>query len=121
MSDNFKFYLTSDKDIHLDLMVKILFSVHKSVVGWKEEKNKGLILYWTDSKGITKFPSPVTKQETLVRIIKEWLESQDYGEEPDHDGSNYKGFTMYNESWGHVNNEWEAFVAIKPEWCMYGK
>lgn len=50
-----------------------------------------------------------------------WLKEQDYGREPVHDGDNGRGWRLYNEGWGHVDNDWSAFVAVAPAWALYGK
>lgn len=50
-----------------------------------------------------------------------WLQQTDYGEEPDHDGSNGRGWTIFNGDWGHVFHAWQGIIAIRPEWAMYGK
>jgi hypothetical protein len=81
---------------------------------------KGLVLFWTPGKDTVRFPFAMDSG-TILPMIKGWLAEQDYGPEPDHDGSNGKGWRLYNESWGHIGNEWEAFVAILPAWAMYGK
>lgn len=50
-----------------------------------------------------------------------WLKEQDYGREPDHDGNNSKGWRVFNENWGHIGDDFYAFVAIQPAWAMHGK
>ncbi len=56
-----------------------------------------------------------------VEFAEKWLEQQDFGEEPDHDGSNGKGFVVFNQPWGHVAGDQYSFVAIGPAWAMRGK
>ncbi len=51
----------------------------------------------------------------------DWLNKQLFGTQPDHDGSNHKGFIVFNESWGNVAGKWSAIVAIGPAWAMAGK
>ena len=89
----------------------------------------GLVLSWLDAEGLTKLddgtvlsrlPFPLDA-EGAIEFVWSWLQTINYGEEPDHDGSNRQGFTVYNEDWGHVGGSYYAFVAIKPEWIMYGK
>jgi hypothetical protein len=69
------------------------------------------------------FPFVLKKEDIsfLTDFVSKWLSQVDYGTEPDHDGSNGKGWTVWNDSWGRVNGEWQSFVAIKPTWAMYGK
>lgn len=50
-----------------------------------------------------------------------WLESAEYEQEPDHDGSNIKGWRLFNEAWGQVFDDPYALVAITPEWALAGK
>jgi hypothetical protein len=50
-----------------------------------------------------------------------WLAEQDYGEQPDHDGSNHKGFVLFNDAWGHVAGDRYAIIAVGPAWAMAGK
>lgn len=57
----------------------------------------------------------------VADFAERWLESVDYGKEPDHDGDNGKGWTVYNDYWGHVDSQYQAFIAVTPTWAMYGK
>ena len=50
-----------------------------------------------------------------------WLQEQKYKDQPDHDGSNHKGFIMFNGTWGHVGPDQTAIIAIGPAWAMAGK
>lgn len=59
--------------------------------------------------------------ETSSDFAWSWLNKQDFGEEPDHDGSNSHGFVVFNETWGLVGSDYSAFVAIGPAWAMHGK
>lgn len=83
---------------------------------------KGFILYWTPPETpTTTFPFKMAAPQ-IAEFIHEWLkQSADYGSEPDIDGSCERGWTVYTESWGHVNEQWEAFLAVKPTWILYGK
>lgn len=139
MSDNFHFDLTG---VSLEKCMDIACQVSekyrgKMTIGWSEVpvavENQGaegiwgasqgksrLILFWAGSNTMTKVPSPMNVG-AIVPFIKSWLEAQDYGKQPNHDGDNGKGWRVYNESWGHVAGIWEAFVAIEPVWLLYGK
>lgn len=121
MADNFSLSVTSGRPSHLKAAIQMAMDIHTSVVGWAVVPTRGFVLYWSHAEGIHQFPVPLKNVETLVGFVRDWLELQDYGAQPDHDGSNSKGFTVYNESWGHVNGQWQAFVAIKPEWMIHGK
>jgi len=48
-----------------------------------------------------------------------WLDEADYGNEPDHDGHNTKGWTVFNQHWGHVYEIRSAIVGSNPSGpCM---
>lgn len=120
-ANNFHFDITG---ANLEKCLEIAKSGHKSVVAWKVDSvanTPRLILYWTPSSTATLLPAPLSEVEAISAFVKSWLMWTDYGSEPDHDGHNTKGWRVYNESWGSVNHEWEAFVAIEPVWLMYGK
>lgn len=85
-----------------------------------------IILYKTrpshPKPGYTPLPAPIGLDMAAAMVVS-WLESEDtqYGPELDHDGSNSRGWRAYNEAWGHVAEEWEAFVAVEPHWAWHGK
>ena len=121
MADNFEFRITGAP---LEKSLDIATSRWKRVVGWSVDKDsKRLILYWTDAETYPDYnplPAPLSGDH-LVGFVKSWLTFVDYGREPDIDGECGKGWTVYNESWGHVAGRWQAFVAIEPTWLLYGK
>lgn len=86
----------------------------------RENKSPRLILYCYESKKANKLPYPMTP-EALIDFAWNWLQTVDYGRQPDHDGDNGKGWHLYTEDWGHVDGDWAAFCAIEPAWAMYGK
>jgi hypothetical protein len=140
--DNNRLIVVSETKTDFSLAMQLAFRHHSKAVGWTLWKPKRgehdkdrpeellgvangpyLVLHWckpdTD-KEITKLPAEI--DSTLaVDFAWDWLSKQEYGEEPDHDGSNHKGFIVFNESWGHVNGHWSAIVAIGPAWAMAGK
>jgi hypothetical protein len=126
MSDNFHFDITGAS---LEASMAVALTSWKNVKGWRIEeaadrkdgiKRPRLILYWTESSKANPLPAPLAG-EALLGFIKSWLETAPYGPQPDHDGDNGRGWRVYNESWGHVADEWQAFAAIEPVWLMYGK
>lgn len=134
MSDNFHFDLTG---VPLDKCLEIACSSSRKIVGyrvqtesddtfrgreWEPRTKAGrFILFWAEgAKDMVHLPAKMD-QEQIIPLIKAWLSEADYGREPDHDGDNGKGWRVYNEAWGHVNGEWQAFCAIEPVWLMYGK
>ncbi len=124
MSDNFRCDIQSEGDKHLRAAIGLLWdhAPGNTAEGFRVSPEKGLIFYWDakSSSGLTKLPFPMTADDALS-FVKAWLRGADAGEEPDHDGSNHKGFRAYNEDWGHVDGDCYAFAAFKPFWMMYGK
>lgn len=120
--NNFRVRVDSDKKDHFLQAFDLFTTEHKKVVGYKIVDNKKLILYWTktDRTDMTAFPYEFTLSQA-AEFAWGWLEHAEYEPEPDIDGSNHKGFTVYNDAWGHIGREWQAFVAIEPVWQMYGK
>jgi hypothetical protein len=103
----------------------------RTAEGWSFTKKHGLILHWTimdNPKDVHKFPGQLSAEDCLP-FVKAWLKSADaktvekIGEDSDydHDGSNHLGWRVFCESWGHVNSDWSAFIAIKPAYMWYGK
>jgi hypothetical protein len=84
-----------------------------------------LLLYWHVPDDQRKDPVQrfgfKMKFDALLAFIREWLSQQDYGPEPDHDGSNGKGWRVYNEAWTHVAGDNYAFLGVQPSWAWYGK
>ncbi len=122
--DNFHIDITSVGDTALRYALGALLATKyarmETIVGWKDDPEKGLILYKHKSDAMTPFLAALDL-DALVPIISTWLAQQDYGREPDHDGSNSKGFRLYNEVWGRIGDDWASIGAIKPEWAWHGK
>lgn len=99
---------------------------------WEQSKTHGLILYayHSDSsdRPINDFPSKLTADQCLP-IIQSWLsgefaetvELSPWCDDCDHDGHNGKGWQVYLEDWGHVDNQWGVICAVKPAFMWYGK
>lgn len=122
MGNNFRFDISCGP---LEESLKIAFYQHKATC-WKFEgvglERDRLIFAWhqDNSPGYNPFVAPVGPEEA-VTIVKSFLAKQDYGPEPDHDGSNKKSWRIYNEEWGHVGGNHYAFAAVEPVWEMFGK
>lgn len=88
----------------------------------KEPKERRLVFYWTkiDRPDFVAFPFTLDP-DGAADFAARWLAEEDYGKQPDHDGDNGRGWRLYCEGWGHVDSEYQAFVAISPRWAMYGK
>lgn len=59
--------------------------------------------------------------EAAAEHAHRWLAEQEYKMEPDHDGDNGRGFAVWTGTWGHINGDHYAIVAVAPAWAMYGK
>lgn len=79
-----------------------------------------LILLWNAEADAMPLPYPLDL-EGAINFAKGWLKNAEYGEEPDHDGSNGKGWRIFNNNWGHVMQLHYGIVGIRPNWAWYGK
>jgi hypothetical protein len=149
--DNFHVDITAEGDATLVAAMKLAFRPHSKAVGYavrsafageredmpegapkwhrpdwkygKRPKPLRLVFFWSDyEKRADMVPFPFKQDaEGAAEFARRWLAEADYGSEPDHDGDNGKGWRLYNEAWGHVDSDHSAFVAVAPEWAMYGK
>lgn len=78
------------------------------------EKVDVLYIYSTD-EGKSRFPfeKEVTDPKRLANFILDFLDVVSYPPQPDHDGSNKKGYDITSEKWN--------YISVKPCWMMYGK
>lgn len=119
--DNFNFDMTSQGAETLKKALCLFNPPGGKVTGYSVNQEKGLIFYWADrSANMTKLPFAMTLEQA-ADFAAGWLQQADYGDEPDHDGDNGKGWRLYCESWGHVAGDPYAFAAVQPAWAMYGK
>lgn len=118
--DNRRIDITNRGDI--SPAIELAFRGIKTVSHYKSRPDR-LLLAWTK-------PSSEGWQETMwpmnyidvMPLIDGWLDNvAQYPPEPNHDGSNGKGWRVYNENWGRVDGDFAVFVAIEPVWAMYGK
>lgn len=94
-----------------------------------EHTEKGMILVWCKDQAANNLPAPMTADQVLP-LVEAYLDSEDADslELPrwsnnfgDSDVSCEKGWRVYVEDWGHVNNNHYAICAIIPSWAWYGK
>ena len=90
---------------------------------------------WHDEEGVqsikkeplrvNSFPFKIKTAEDLAKFVIGWLSEQEdsrYGPKDDIDGTIKKGFRLYNERYGRIDDCGDySFVAIKPEWAEYHK
>lgn len=95
---------------------------------YKINKKHGMILYWHKDKNTIGLPAAMTPN-ALLEMIWEWLKSEeadtielpDWDEDLDHDGHNRKGWRVYCEGWGYVDDSSYAICAVKPAYMWIGK
>ncbi len=118
--------------IALEHALKIAFNtsdyMEASAKGWATDRDgKRLILFrsaGSDSgSGSQIHPLPSAMGlNRAIGFVQDWLDSVDYGPEPDTDGSTGNSCRVYAERWGQIDGHgWASFVAIEPEWIVYGK
>lgn len=128
----------SDEETLLDAL-KLAFKIsdHRTATAFRIDKEKGLMLYWTDKsekrEPVNKFITPLTAEQIYPQV-KAFLESFYNGdievdieefdenmEEDDDDLTSIEGWRVYTEKWGEIDDDCYAFLAIKPAWETYGK
>jgi len=95
----------------------------RKITHYLDDPDKGLVLFYIESKGAIKLPAPLA-WKGAADLAWAWLQSQDkskYLEYCDHDGSNGHGFRIYNDNWNRVGNYWHSVIAVQPIWAWYGK
>lgn len=126
--DNFRISITSIGDETLKHAISLAFTAggrksatHYAIRSGFDGVPKRLVFLWAPGgKDSIELPFKLDS-EGAADFARRWLAEADYGDQPDHDGDNDKGWTLYNDNWGHVDGEWQAIVAVKPSWAMYGK
>lgn len=120
--DNFKIEIVHETEKVFFKAFEIVCSKYTEATHYSIENNC-LIFYWTDVKNseiVKKLPFSL-KNDQMARFAFDWLKQAEYPRQPDHDGINKKGYVIYNESWSQVGEMYQAFIAIKPMWVVYGK
>lgn len=142
--DNQKFDITSESDRALELSIELVMTRKwtppegERAYFWlidpplEDRKVSRLIIsMWKDPRPYyhdgykdeiqwTAFLTPLD-HVGLTDQVKRFLASADYGPDPGHDGSNGRGFRVYNEAWARIGNCWTADFAVEPSWAWYGK
>lgn len=125
--DNFSIDIVARGRDNLKAALTIAFSEHSKAIATRIHPEFGLILYWTDPTN----PKPETNKLLFPHdvaaasdLVWNWLlnvPNDSYRDKIDFDGSLVKAWRVYNQDWGRVDGEWEAFVAIEPVWGWLGK
>lgn len=131
------FTLQADTREQLVLAVNILLKWTNKVTHYRTGVDKNglpyLVLMWSEGdsprKG-TPLMASMDKAEAIADQLLAWLKSQEYGREPDHDGSNHRGYTVTNwapemrdpqHTWGIRDRSPYDFLYIAPTWIEYHK
>lgn len=109
---------------HGDRPLNSRISSPGSIVAYFSD-SKRFVFFWHETgvrDGAVLLPAPMTGKQ-MVPMVEAWLGSvADYGKQPDHDGDNGKGWEVYTDSWGQIDEfGWYSFLAVRPWWEMYGK
>jgi hypothetical protein len=134
--DNFEMDVTCEGREAFDAMVGVAMrqrGARGTAVAYAVHPSLGMVLLWHHEPGrpdevradgvaapVVALPYPMDVA-MLSAFVWGWLGTVERGREPDHDGSNGKGWRVYNEAWGHVGGNHRAIVAVQPAWAMYGK
>lgn len=88
--------------------------------GFTISKNRFILFEYAHTE-MTPFPTPMAIN-FVASMIYEWLKTAEYAEEPDHDGDNDRGWRLYKERWGRIDDFGHGSIAaIEPMWIEYGK
>ncbi len=121
--DNFRIDITSEGVTDFDQALQIAFAhaPGRKATHYQKDTGRGFLLFWNDEPGAIELPTPL-RCAAAADLIWAWLEGEaDYGQPPDHDGDNSKGWRVYNEDWGFAGDWRCCFVAVQPVWAMHGK
>lgn len=120
--DNFRIDITAEmQETLLDALTIAFRHNHGPARGYRVTPENGLIFLWLP---VESNPKDVVARMTVSEAADfawQWLQEQDYGPQPDHDGDNERGFRIYCEGWGYVANDYRAICAVQPKWAMFGK
>lgn len=86
-------------------------------------KPERMVFFWGNAaEGTDKVRLPFRMDAAgAADFATRWLAEADYGPHPDHDGDSKRGWHLYNESWGRVDDDFCAIIAVAPSWSLYGK
>ena len=106
-------HVEADTATALRAICQMAFTEHCRGAEAYEVRDGELRLLWADSQGV-KLPFRLDTPDAVYEFVSRWLKQQDYGAEPDTDGSTKRGFCARHD-YGYV------FLKIKPAWIVYGK
>lgn len=127
VSSTFELRVSSESREHFDLAMKIAWdNCSGGVAGFYSlDKELGMVFYWScDSSSKKISPLPYKMNLTAAKeFVWNWLKATELDEEePDHDGSNNKGWLLQCGSDAkRLADSPYAFLAVKPVWQEYWK
>lgn len=125
--------ISTDDRGSLVLAIKILQKWDKSVshyrTGQDIDGKPYLILMWSDDKKSTPLMAKMEEAEAIADQIYAWLKTQEYGHQPDHDGSNNKGWRITNKGpkikegqyYPEYDSSFYDVLCVRPHWIEYHK
>lgn len=121
MSDSKEFTVEGEGRKDLELAMQLAFRGSKASGYYIS--TAGLVFSWHPDSSRINFVKLSFQMDykQAAEFAANWLDRVAYPVEPDHDGDNHKGWTMHRNTWGHVDGDRYAIIAIKPTWSMYGK
>ena len=123
--DNFRFDITSIGPTRawLEMCMADRTATHWRTAHPTIDTPARLVFAWTTQAPSDKWTPLLapSNADAVAVMVEQWLDSVDYPLPPDHDGHNRQGWRIFNEAWGHVDGQWEAFLAVEPCWQTYGK
>lgn len=123
--DNFQFNICSMTNEAFVRTLRLAFELsgHKNITHYHIKDNNDLAFFWSKPESnILAQPLPYPMGiGAAVSFATNWLETADYDDEPEHDGDNSRGWTIYNEGWSQVRGSFYGIIAIKTSWAIHGK
>ena len=137
MFDNTHFQVRGGPKEDLLSAIQLCMNIrgYKGAVSYKIDPRYGFIVYWSDAeKDSIPFPVQLGAEE-LCALIWKWLQNLNWDNiktqydvipmntkyAENSDIWNHRGWTIYTESWGHVNNSFYAYFAVAPAYLWLGK
>lgn len=131
-----RFDMDADTQEQLELALQILMRWTSSVSHYVSGVDAGgwpyLALLWgapESAKDAAPLIAKMKAPQAIASQIYAWLETTEYGEQPDHDGSNKKGYRITLEvpevpnqpTWQRPSWANYIFCVVRPTWIEYHK
>lgn len=119
-----KVLVSSEGYYHLNLALELALRYHTSglrdgtVSHWSYNDHK-MDFGWHEEMGGEKLPYKIGIK-SIIPLVSGWLQTADYGPEPNIDGSCEKGWTLTNNI-PYSRGSFYVSFRITPYWCEYHK